>query len=330
MIKSRLLIWVMSCMTAALCLMAPAHAQTLKYPSKPVRVLVPFAPGQGSDTLARVVGERLSALWGQPVLVENRSGANGSLAAQEVARSPADGHTLLLTSNSPVVINPNIYRKLGYNVARDLKAVTLLATTDLALAVTPALPAKNANELIAYLRANPGKLSYGSPGVGSTSHLSMEAFKQAAGVDLVHVPYKGSSPAMTDLMGGNIQLMMDALPSTLQNMKAGRIRVLAVLGSRPSSFAPEIPTLASTGITGLPAGGWYGVFTPAGVDAAIVTKLFEDLKQVMAQPEVEARLRSLYLEPVTPITPARFNEFIQQETAGWEKTTRALGLYQTE
>jgi tripartite-type tricarboxylate transporter receptor subunit TctC len=316
--------------SAAFALPQVARAQAT-YPSKAVHILIPFAAGQGSDVLARALSEKLSGMWGQPVVVENRSGANGTLAAQEVARSQPDGHTLLLTSNSPMVINPNLYKRLPYSVERDFKGVGLLATTDLALYVNPSLPVKTVSELIAYARANPAKLSYGSPGAGSTSNLLMEAFKKETGTTIVHIPYKGSAPAMTDLMAGNIQLMFDAFASSLQHVKGGRVRVLAVSGKTESHFVPGIPTLISAGVTGLPtSGGWYGVFAPAGVDRAIVQKLNADFAAVIAQPDFQGRLASLYLDAPVAMSPEEFSQFVKADTAQWEKTTKKLGLFGSE
>jgi tripartite-type tricarboxylate transporter receptor subunit TctC len=316
---------------AAFALVSKAGNAQSRYPARPVKVLVPFAPGQGSDVLARALSDKLSRLWEQPVIVENRSGANGTLAAQELARSSPDGHTLLLTSNSPIVINPNLYRKLPYSVENDFKSVALLATTELALVVTPSLPVRTVGELLAYARANPGKLSYGSPGAGSTSHLLMEAFKHEFELSMVHAPYKGSAPAMTDLMTGTIQLMMDGLPSSLPHVKSGRIRPLAVSGKTESQYMPGVPTLAASGVRTLPtAGGWYGLFVPTAVDAAVVQKLNADFASVMAQPDLLMRLKSLFLEGVPAMSPQQFSQFVRSDTAQWEAATRALGLYRTE
>lgn len=300
-----------------------------RYPSKPVHMLIPFPPGQGSDVLARALSDRLSAVWGQPVVVDNRSGANGSLAAQGVGRAAPDGQTLLLTSNSPIVINPSLYKKLAYNVEADLRPVALLATTRMALVVNPALPVKTMNELIAYARANPGKLSYGSPGAGSTSHLSMEQFKHATKTDMVHVPYRGSAPAMTDLMSGNVQLMIDGFASSLPHAQTGRVRTLAISGEGESRYVPGVPTFDALGIKGI-GSGWYGVLVPAATDARIVQKLNADFTAAATHPEIAGRLSALYLDPVPTMDAAAFGELIKRETAMWARTARALGMYRTE
>jgi tripartite-type tricarboxylate transporter receptor subunit TctC len=322
--------WLQSAGVLTLSGLAVPAARAETYPQRNVRFVIPFTPGQGSDVIGRVVGERISPVWKQTVLVDNKPGANGALAVSEVTRSAPDGHTVLVTSNSPIVINPNLYKKLAYNPATDLKAVALVGMVELAIVVHPQVPARTLPELVALLKANPNKYSFGSPGVGSTSHMTMELLMRVAGVQLTHVPYKGSGPAMTDLMGGQIQLMADALPSAMANIQAGRIRALATTGVRPSSVLPDIPTASSVGVNGLPVGGWYGFFVPAATPSAVVDKLGADLRQVVYAPEFQARMRALGIASVPPGTPAEFADFVRQDTAFWERTTRQLNLYQTE
>lgn len=305
------------------------RAQAAPYPGRPVRMVIPFAPGQGSDILARAIGQRLHAIWKQPVIVENRAGANGTIAVNEIVKSDGDGHTLLLTSNSPIVINPNLYQDLSYDVQRDLKPVLLMSTTPVGLMVNPKLPAGNIDELIALLKAEPGKYSYGSIGVGSTSHLAMETFKRATGVDAVHVPYRGSSLAMNDLISGTIQLMFDGLPSSLPLVKAGRIRSIAVSGSRPTGFLPAAPALGAIGIEGTPDGGWYGVLASSKVDDAIIQKLNEDLNTILREPDIKAQLTTLAMEPVPAMSSGQFGDFIRKQTGYWRDLTQSLGLYRT-
>jgi tripartite-type tricarboxylate transporter receptor subunit TctC len=314
----------------ALAGLAGTAARADTYPQRTVRFVIPFTPGQGSDVIGRVMSERIAPVWRQSVLVDNRPGANGALAVSEVTRSAPDGHTVLVTSNSPIVINPNLYKKLAYNPAADLKAVTLAGMVELAIVVHPQVPARTLPELVALLKANPNKYSFGSPGVGSTSHMTMELLMRLTGAQLTHVPYKGSGPAMTDLMGGQIQLMADALPSAMANIQAGRIRAVATTGVRSSSVLPDIPTAISQGVNGLPVGGWYGFFVPVATPAAVVDKLDADLRQVIYAPEFQARMRALGIAAVPPGTPAEFAEFVRQDTAFWERTTRQLNLYQTE
>ncbi|AZG10004.1 tripartite tricarboxylate transporter substrate binding protein [Pigmentiphaga sp. H8] len=301
------------------------------FPSKRVRVIIPFPPGQGSDILARAIGDKLAQKWGQPVVVENRAGANGSIALQEVARAEGDGYTLLVTSNSPVVINPNLYKHLPYDVGRDFQPVALLAATDMLMVVNAQFPATTLREVIAQLKANPGKFSYGSPGTGSTSHLSMEVFKQLAGVDLVHVPYKGSPPAFTDLIGGSIKLMIDALPSAMPQVKSGRVRAIAITSSdTPSTLMPDVPLASSAGLTGLPGRAWYGMFAPKATPPATMTRIVADVRAVLQTPEIVAKLPQLGLEAVAPMTPQEFGSFVDKETAYWADATRRTGMYQIE
>jgi len=212
----------------------------------------------------------------------------------------------------------------------DLKAVTMVGLVELAIVVNPQVPARTLQELIALLKANPNKYSFGSPGVGSTSHMTMELLMRLAGVQMTHVPYKGSGPAMTDLMGGQIQLMADGLPSATANIQAGRIRAVATTGIRPSSVLPDVPTAQTQGLVGLPVGGWYGFFVPASTSAPVVDKLDADLQQFIYTPEIQARMRELGISTVPPGKPSDFADYVKQDTAFWERTTRQLNLYQTE
>ena len=301
------------------------------FPTKQVRVVIPFTPGQGSDILARALSSHLANRWGHPVVVENRAGANGAIALQEVARSASDGHTLLLTSNSPIVINPNLYQKLPYDVERNFTAVALLAATDMVMVVNKDFPAQDIPGVIKALKDAPGKYNFGSPGKGSTSHLSMEVFKRVADVDLTHVPYKGSPPAYTDMIGGAIQMMIDAMPSALPQVRNGRVRAIALTSyHQPSSIAPEIPTAESQGMKGLPSRAWYGVFAPAGTDPAIVEKIQADLSYAMKQPDIVQRMPQLGLETAPDMTAAGFADFVRKDTEYWKQATQNIGLYQQE
>lgn len=299
------------------------------FPSKPVRILIPFTAGQGSDILARALAEQLAALWHKPVVVENRPGANGSIAAQELANAPADGHTLLLTSNSPMVVNPVLYKNLAYDVQRDFQPVALLSTTPLALVCNTSQPFQTVQELVAYAKAHPGTLSYASIGAGSTSHMCTEAFKQATGVDAVHVPYQGSAPALTDVVAGHVHFMIDGLPSALPHVKSGKARALAVTGSKPSAFLPDVPTLESLDIQGVPAGGWYGLMAKRNADQAAVQRVLDDVRAVMRRQAFRDRLLALNLEVAPELSSAEFGAMIEQETKMWEQTAKRLSLYQS-
>ena len=318
-------------LSAALPTVALHAASAGPFPAKPVRIIIPFTPGQGSDILARAIGEKLTKTWNQPVVVENRAGANGAIALQEVARSAPDGYTILLTSNSPIVINPSLYKKLPYDVGRDFTPVILLAATDMVMMVTDKFPAKNLQEVIAELKAHPDKYSYASPGTGSTSHLSMEVFKRTSGVEITHVPYKGSSPAYTDLIGGTTQLMIDAMPSALPQIKGGRVRAIAITSaSAPSTIAPEIPIASASGVTGLPERAWYGVFAPHSTPPEIVAKIRGDILAAMQTPEIASRMPELGLEPVPALSSEEFNQFVQKDDHYWNLATHKIGMYHTE
>ncbi len=311
--------------------LSPVLAATHAFPDKRVRIVIPFPPGQGSDILARAIGDKLSQKWGQPVVVDNRAGANGAIAVQEVARAEGDGYTLLLTSNSPIVINPALYKQLPYNVQRDLQPVVLLAATDMLMVVNMQFPATTLAEVIAQLKANPGKFSYGTPGTGSTSHLSMEVFKQTAGVDIVHVPYKGSAPALTDLIGGSTKIMIDALPSALPQVKAGRVRPIAITSSsEPSTIVPDLPLASSAGISGLPGRAWYGMFAPKATPPAVISRIVTDVKTVLQMPDIVAKLPQLGLEPVPDLSVDGFSQFLDKENSYWVNATRRIGLYHAE
>lgn len=307
-----------------------AHSRPLTTQNnRQIRFVIPFAAGQGSDLLARSIAASLTKSWDQPVVVDNKPGANGGIAASEVSKAVGDGHTWLISSNSPIVINPNLYKKLAYDPSLDFHPIKLLGFADLAILVNVNVNAKSLEELIALLNSQPGKLSFGSPGVGSTSHMAAELLMQLTGTQMVHVPYKGSAQAMTDLIGGQIQVMVDALPSSLPMVRSGRVRILAMTGSRKSSFAPEVPTAASLGITGLPAGGWYGVFAPAQISLELKERMSNDLDHVMQATEMRQRLRDQFIEPAQPNTPASFSELVRNDLAFWEKTTRGLNLYRS-
>lgn len=306
-----------------------AAGKPRRVPTRAVRLIVPFAAAQGSDLLARTLGSGLGAVWGQTVVVENRPGANGALAVQELLRSPPDGHTLLVSSNAPIVINPNLYRRLPYRPATDLVPLLPLAAATLAVVVNPSLGVSTMGELVAWLKSRPGPHSFGSPGLGSTSHMAAALLAQATGVELVHVPYKGSGAALTDLIGGQLSLMVDALPSCLQHVHSGRLRALAVTSESRSNYLPSVPTCASLGLPGLPAGGWYGVFAPARLDAALAGEITRDLAGAIAQPAFHARLQEQAFDPLALDGPG-FARLVRDDTAYWERTTRRLQLFQRE
>lgn len=306
---------------------APGSANE-RLPERPVRLIVPFAPGQGSDVLARSLAVAWGATRKQAVLVENRPGANGSLAVQELLRAPADGQHVLVSSNSPIVINPNLYRRLPYQ-PDDLLPLALLARTDVALVVPTSLGVGRFSELVTRLRERPGAFSYASPGLGSTAHMYMQILSRSLGAEMTHVPYKGSGPALNDLLAGRVQLMFDGLASCMPHVRSGQLRVLAVAGTRASGFVPDVPTTAALGIEGLPGQGWYGAFVRKTTPAEPAEQLRAALSTAATSPAFQAQLRSLFLEP-QDAQAGTLAALIAQELASWERLTRHLNMFRTE
>ena len=312
------------CLGLGLCLClgaAPAGAQT--YPSKPIRMIVPFAPGGGTDILARIIGQQLADAWGQAVNVENRAGASGNLGTELVARSVPDGHTLVMAINTHAV-NASLYSKLPFDPVKDFAPVILTATTANILVVHPSVPANSVQELIALAKAQPGKLNYASGGSGTTSHLAAELFKTMAGVEMVHVPYKGGGAAYTDLISGQVQLYFVGIPGTLQYLKAGRLRALGVTTLRRSPAAPETPTIAESGLPGFSATTWWGILAPAGTPQPIIARIDFEVARILKLPEVRAKLDAQGFEPVAS-TPESFGAFMRSEIELWARAVKASG-----
>ena len=302
---------------------ASSLAQT--YPSKPLRFIVPFAPGGGTDLVARTVAVKLTEGLGQPVIVDNRPGAAGSIGAELAAKAPADGHTLLLGSNGPLAINPNLQPKLPYDAARDFAPVALVTIMPFLLVTHPSLPVKSVRELIVLAKSRPGQLNYGSPGNGSTTHLANELLKSMTGMDVTHVPYKGVAPAATDLISGQLQMMSGDLSTLLPHVKARRMRALAVTSARRSSLLPELPTVAEGGVAGYEATGWFGVLVPANTPQPVVERLNASILKGMSGSDSRERLGALGGE-VAVGTPAQFATHIRAESAKWGKVIRLIGL----
>ena len=298
----------------------PGHA----FPDKPVRFVIGFTPGGPSDILARAVGQKLAERWKQQVVIENRPGAGGNLAAEAVAKSPADGHTWLLGNNSILATNQSLYSRLPYDPVRDFAPVALVAVQPNILVVHPAVPANSLSELIAYSRSNPGKLNYASSGAGAAAHLAGELFKTMAGVDVVHVPYKGAQPALTDLIAGHAQLMFATSASVIPYMKAGRLRALAVTTAQRSPSVPELPTMSEAGLPGFEATTWHGVVVPSATPAALVEKLNQDINAVLKEKDLSERLAGLGAE-VTTGTPRDFADYIAREIPKWSKVVKDSG-----
>jgi tripartite-type tricarboxylate transporter receptor subunit TctC len=298
-----------------------AQAQTAQtYPSKPIRWIVPFPPGGSTDLLARVVGQKLTESWGQPVIIENRGGAGGTLGAGEAAKAPADGYTLLMGAVHHTIAT-SVYRKLSYDFEKDFAPVTVVANVANVLVVNPAVPANTTKELIAYAKANPGKLSYGSAGIGTAHHLIGEKFNLLAGVNIVHVPYKGSAPAIADLIGGQVQLMYDTVASALPHIKAGKLRPLAVATPTRAPALPEVPTIAESALPGFEVTSWFGALVPVKTPRDIVVKLNAEMVKILAMPDVKKRLFEAGADPVGN-TPEQMAAQIKRETEEFGKIVR--------
>jgi tripartite-type tricarboxylate transporter receptor subunit TctC len=284
-------------------LAAPA-AWGQAWPTKPVRIIVSFPPGGAADQIARAISQPLQEALGQPVVVENRAGANGNIAGEFVAKSPADGHTLLMSSGGTVSINPHLYSKMAFDPAKDLVPVAAAARVLVYLEVHPKVPVNNAKEFLAHLKANPGKLSYGSPGNGSSPHLAAEMMKAGANVFAIHIPYRGAAPAMQDLLGGQIDFMFD--PGIgLQQVKAGKLKLLAIGSPRRSPQFPDVPTMEEAGLKGFDADTWFGFYAPAGTPQAVVTKLNTEINKVLRSPAFGERMAAIGGVPA-PMSPQDF------------------------
>ena len=293
------------------------------YPNKPIRMVVPYPPGGPTDVLGRIVAQKLSESLGQQVVVENRPGASGMIGSEIVAKAAPDGYTLL-TNASIHVINPSLYPKMNFDALRDFAPVSLIAQVPLILVVNPALPAKSVTELIALGKAQPNLLNFGSSGNAAAPHLAGESFKIATGVQMQHVPYKGSAPALTDLIGGQVQLIFDSMPSAMPHVKSGKIRALAVTTAKRSPTVPDLPTVTESGVPGFDISTWYGVWAPAGTPKDIVNKVAGEMAKALQQPAVRERLAALGAEPVGN-TPEEFAAYCQSELAKWSKIVKESG-----
>ena len=302
---------------------AQAGAQT--YPDKPVRLIVPFSAGSAVDTLARIPGQKLSELWGHPIVVDNRIGANTIIGTEAAAKAPADGYTLLLTNDAALATNPALYPNLPYAPLRDFVPITLAASIPVVLVAHVSQPYTTVRELIDYARANPGKLHYASGGNGSAQHVPMEMLKVATGIDLVHVPYKGLGPAFNDVVSGQVPLMFAGLSNTPPHIKAGRIRALAIGAAKRSSAMPDLPTMQEAGVPGFDYSAWAGILAPAGTPAAIVQKVNADWARAIAMPEVREKLVALGFD-LQPTTPAEFGEMIKREMAKVAKVVKDANI----
>jgi tripartite-type tricarboxylate transporter receptor subunit TctC len=303
---------------------APAFAQ-VQYPAKPIRIIVAYTPAGTTDILARELGRKFTEAWSQPVIVDNRPGANGNIGTEFASKQAADGHTLLMGTAGTHGVNPGLYPKLPYDAVKDFAPISLVAIVPNIVVVHNSLPVKNVKELVAYAKANPGKLVHGSPGIGSTGHLSAELFKLMTATNMVHVAYKGSAPTLQDLMGGQIQVVIDNIPPYLPQVKAGKIRALAVTPAKRSPAAPQLPTVEEAGVKGYDASSWFALFAPAGTPEDIVAKLSAETQRILALADVRERLLGLGAQPAGS-SPEELARFVQDEMAKWAKVIRSANV----
>jgi tripartite-type tricarboxylate transporter receptor subunit TctC len=300
----------------------PSQAQT--YPDRTVRIIVPFAPGGSTDIVARITSQKLSERFKQSVVIDNRPGGGGNIGSDMVAKSPPDGYTLLLGTVGNLAINPSLYKKMPYDPLKDLAPIGYYGSAPNILVVHPSLPPRSVRELIAFVRSKPGQLNYGSGGTGGSIHLAAELFKSLAKVDMVHVPYKGSAPALIDLLGGQTQLMFATMPPALPHVKSGRLRALGVTGTQRSPLVPELPTIAESGLAGYEITQWWALMGPPGLPPAIVTRLNSELNAMLQQSDVKERFTSEGAV-TAPNTPEWLASFMKSEVVKWAKVVRASG-----
>lgn len=302
-----------------------AAAQSQPYPAKPVRWVVGFPPGGGTDILARIVAQKLGDAWSQPVLVENRPGASATIGANAVARAAPDGYTLSMGQLTPNAIAPALYPNLPYDAIRDFAPIVLVGTSPNVLVVTPSLPAKNLAELVALAKAQPGKLGYASSGPGSLQHIAAELFKSLAAIDLIHVPFKGSGQAVTDLIAGQVSMNFDAIPPVIQHIRSGKLRALAVTSAKRAAGLPDVPAIAESGYAGYDLTTWWGLFAPAGTPPEIVAKVARDTVAALALADVMERFANLSVEPGGG-TPGEFTDYVRAEVVKYRALVDRLGI----
>jgi tripartite-type tricarboxylate transporter receptor subunit TctC len=322
---------IILCLLAAAFAASAAHAQThstgsgQSYPSRPVRLLVPSTPGGSVDTLSRSIGTKLSEKWGQQVVVDNRPGAGGVIAAETTAKAVPDGYTLLMCTVSSCATTVSLHKNLPYDPVKDFAPVTLVATQNLMLVVHPSVPAGSVKELVATAKASPGKYSFASAGNGTGSHLSGELFKLLAGIDIVHIPYKGVAPGLVDTISGQVQINFPSILSGTPHMKSGKLRALAVTGAKRSATVPELPTMIEAGVKGYESATWYGVLAPAKTPKPVVTKLNTDIVAILRQPDVRDRISKDGAEPIGN-SPEEFGSYMKAEIAKWGKVIKAAKI----
>jgi tripartite-type tricarboxylate transporter receptor subunit TctC len=321
-------------LAALLCLIASVASAAdraakdpgIAYPAKPIRIIITVVPGGGSDFTARAIGQKLTEAWGQQVIIDNRPGGNGVVGMDIAAHATPDGYTIVVGTIGPVAVNPSLYSKLPYDSLKDFAPITRGVSALNVLVVHPSLPAKSVKELVAHAKANPGKLTYGSSGVGFADHLAGELFSSLAGVKMNHVPYKGGAPAMIDLVGGNIHIIFATVSTAIASMKANRIRALAVTSAKRVEQFAELPTIAEAGVPGFAVDNWYGLLAPRGTPKPIVAKLHGAINAILEMPDVKERLAGLGIFPFTTPTPDAFGDYIKSEIAKYGKVVKDAGI----
>ena len=303
--------------------LAPHAARAQAYPARPVRIVVVVAAGGGNDIVARLIGQFLSEQLGQSFIIENRPGAGGNIGTEAVVRAPADGYTLLLVAGANT-INATLYEKLSFNFISDIAPVAGIGSVPNLIVVHPSVPAKTVSELIAYAKANPGKLNMASGGIGTPQHVAGELFKMMTGSNIFHVPYRGAAPALTDLLGGQVQMMFATMPASIEYVRAGRLRPVAVTGNKPSEMLNGVPTVSET-VPGFEASAWYGIGAPKNTPAEIVDRLNKEINAALADPKILARLSELGASPIVG-SPADFGKLIADETEKWAKVIKFAGI----
>jgi tripartite-type tricarboxylate transporter receptor subunit TctC len=310
---------------AALAIGQPSLASAQAYPSRPVKFVVAYPPGGAADILARLIGQKLSERLGQPVVIDNKPGAGTAIGTDQVAKSAPDGYTILMGTVSSHAINPALNTNVGYNPVADFTPISLVASLPFVLVVNPAVPAKSVAELIALAKAQPGKLNFSSAGNGTSNHLAGELFKSMTGVNIVHVPYRGSAPALADVVSGQITMMFDLTLTSLPQIQAGSVRGLAITTPKRSPLAPNLPTVAESGVPGYEVDAWFGVFAPAKLPAPIVKRLNDDIVAIMKMPEMGQKLAAQGAAPLSS-TPAAFAAYVKSEAAKWGKVVKDSGM----
>jgi tripartite-type tricarboxylate transporter receptor subunit TctC len=311
-------------LAAAALAFATAIVCAQSYPVKPVRVLVGFPPGAGVDITTRLFTPKLAEALGQPFVVDNRPGAAGNIAAEVAAKTPPDGYSIL-SASAPIVMSQALYSKPGFNLERDFEPIGMMASAPFILVVHPSLPARSLKEFVALAKSRPGQMAFASTGNGSTPHLSMEMLKAQAGINLVHVPYKGTPQAVIDLLSGQVQAMFANTLSVLPHVKAGRLRALAISSAKRSAAAPELPTVAESGMPGYESGTWFGMFAPAGTPREIISRLNGEINKIVATAEMKSRLVAQGADPIS-VTPEQFRAFVKNELARWGKIVKTVGI----